>query len=161
MAFPSALSQLSSRPPSRSARIVPQNPLGGAMSDAGDERRERSCERDGDGPAAAAPAGGPASDSGDGAVRDGPAPQKADDLASRIDALKQEQAELLAKKKQCAKDLRNAEKRRRRLKKKARTLSADDLEQLLAMRTADGEGETLSRTAARDVPKKKQKHTTE
>ena len=75
--------------------------------------------------------------------------------------MKQEQAELLAKKKQCAKDLRNAEKRRRRLKKKARTLSADDLEQLLAMRSAVAEGETLLRTGAGDAAKKKQKHTTE
>lgn len=58
-------------------------------------------------------------------------------LAARIAKLKAEQAALIEQKKKTSKDLKNAERKRRRLKQKARTLSDDDLVQLLQMRTAE------------------------
>lgn len=57
-------------------------------------------------------------------------------LAVRIEKLKAEQAALIEQKKKTSKDLKNAERKRRRLKQKARTLSDDDLVQLLQLRNA-------------------------
>lgn len=100
------------------------------------ERREAASasECDGDGPPAGAGADSVAAGSAGRELPEAGKAQTFDGLGSRIDALKREQAEILARKKQCMKDLKNAERRRRRLKKKARNLSVDDLKQLLDMR---------------------------
>ena len=124
-----------------------------------EDRRETAdaSESDGDAPPAGAAADCVATASGSTERQDSAKAQPFDGLGSRIDALKKEQAELLAKKKQCMKDLKNAERRRRRLKKKARNLSVDDLKQLLDMR-GPGEMEETAVGAAPSVsPKKKQK----
>ncbi len=57
-----------------------------------------------------------------------------DDVLARICALKAEQSALRAQKKSITKDLRNAERRRKRLKKKAKQLSDTDLVAVLRMR---------------------------
>ena len=95
----------------------------------------RSCDRDGTPEKPAGP--DPAAANAAGAV-DKPGEKAAapDSLAARIAKLKAEQAALMEQKKRTSKDLKNAERKRRRLKQKARTLSDDDLVQLLQMRTA-------------------------
>ena len=60
----------------------------------------------------------------------------ADELLNSIGRLKEEQAALRAEKKKVGKALKNAEKRRSRLKKKARQLSDTDLVAVLQMRAA-------------------------
>ena len=60
----------------------------------------------------------------------------ADELLNSIGRLKEEQAALRVEKKKVAKALKNAEKRRSRLKKKARQLSDTDLVAVLQMRAA-------------------------
>lgn len=117
-----------------------------------------ACESDGDAPAAGSAADCASAGSGDkGGHVNGKTPPF-DGLGSRIDALKREQAELLAKKKQCMKDLKNAERRRRRLKKKARNLSVDDLKQLLDMRgPVDTEEPTIPVTPIAPGQKKPKK----
>lgn len=67
-------------------------------------------------------------------------------LASRIAKLKAEQQALNEQKKRTSKDLKNAERKRRRLKLKAKSLSHDDLLQLLQMR-ADGHAENSSESS--------------
>ena len=61
-----------------------------------------------------------------------------DVLKSQIDELKAEQASQRAKRKKVNKDLRNCEKRRQRLKKRAKMLSDDDLIAVLRMRAGSG-----------------------
>ena len=70
-------------------------------------------------------------------------------LAARIAKLKAEQNALIEQKKRTSKDLKNAERKRRRLKAKARTLSHDDLLQLLQMRS-DGSAENSSGSSSSD-----------
>lgn len=55
-------------------------------------------------------------------------------LSKRIDDLKAKQAAMLAERKRVTKDLRNCEKRRKRLKANARRLSDEDLAEVLRMR---------------------------
>ncbi len=57
-----------------------------------------------------------------------------DPLRAQIDALRQEQAELKKKRKKISADLKNAERKRNRLKKRARLLSDVDLVQVVLMR---------------------------
>ena len=64
-------------------------------------------------------------------------------LASRIAKLQAEQQALNEQKKRTSKDLKNAERKRCRLKLKAKSLSHDDLLQLLQMR-ADGHAENAA-----------------
>lgn len=74
-------------------------------------------------------------------------------LAERIAKLKAEQAALIDQKKKTSKDLKNAERKRRRLKQKARTLSDDDLVQLLQMRaTAPTESSCEASSSASKTP---------
>ena len=63
-------------------------------------------------------------------------------LLKSIDRLKDEQAKLRAEKKKVAKDLRNAEKKRSRLKKRARQLSDADLVTVLQIRKSMTAGKT-------------------
>lgn len=70
-------------------------------------------------------------------------------MAARIAKLKAEQNALIEQKKRTSKDLKNAERKRRRLKAKARTLSHDDLLQLLQMRS-DGSTENSTGSSSSD-----------
>ena len=56
-----------------------------------------------------------------------------------MDSLKGEQAGLQAEKKKLSKELRNAEKRRQRLKARAKELSTEDLLSVLYMRQQEAE----------------------
>ena len=62
-------------------------------------------------------------------------------LLEKIERLKKEQQEARQRKKQLTKDLKNAEKRRARLRKRARQLSDVDLRELLRMRQTPAEEE--------------------
>lgn len=116
------------------------------MGDAGDiERRaaetsedagEREDAAEGDRESAAAAPATPRASDGTRAEAESPVKSAASapTLTSRIDGLKAEQTALLQQKQRLAKDLRNAERKRRRLKQKAKTLSDEDLVQLLALR---------------------------
>ena len=55
-------------------------------------------------------------------------------LSARIEDMKKQQGELLSARKRVQKDLRNAERKRRRLKDKARMLTDDDLLAVLRIR---------------------------
>ena len=55
-------------------------------------------------------------------------------LNTKIDALKKEQVEMWKKKIQVAKELKNSERKRRRLKDKAKMLTDDDLLAVLHLR---------------------------
>lgn len=68
----------------------------------------------------------------------------AEGLLSSIDRLKREQKAMKEQKKKLTKDLRNAEKRRSRLKKRARQLSDTDLVAVLQMRGAVAPGTASS-----------------
>ena len=71
------------------------------------------------------------------------------DLAGKIASLKKQQAQFLAEKKQVTKELKNAERKRRRLKDRARGLSDADLAAVIAMRAyQDGE---KAREAGKDT----------
>ena len=56
-------------------------------------------------------------------------------LLAKIEELKAQQAKMIRERRAVAKDLRNAERKRRRLKDKAKSLSDADLAQVLALRT--------------------------
>jgi len=58
----------------------------------------------------------------------------ASDLASKIQALRKQQQEYVAERKRIARELRNAERKRRRLKERAKTLSNSDLAEVIALR---------------------------
>ena len=90
------------------------------------------------GVAAAKPASAPEMQSGD------------EGLLSSIGRLKAEQAALRAEKKKVTTELRNAEKRRARLKKKARQLSDHDLTVVLQMRS-----DTATTAASKESVQKK------
>ena len=82
-------------------------------------------------------------------------------LSTKIDELRALQAEMLAARKRVSKDLRNFEKRRKRLKTNARRLSNDDLAEVILMReatqsTAESSAET-SASSSTASPKKKAK----
>jgi hypothetical protein len=62
---------------------------------------------------------------------------KQPNLLDQIAALKAEQKEMRTKKKQLSQTLRNAERRRTRLRKKAKLLSDNDLLDVLRMRGSD------------------------
>ena len=70
-----------------------------------------------------------------------------------IDRLKEEQAALRAEKKKVAKALKNAEKRRSRLKKKARQLSDTDLVAVLQIRAASQKSDDKDGGAPKKVQK--------
>jgi cytochrome c553 len=57
-------------------------------------------------------------------------------LGERIEQLKKQQAEQLKERHRVAKELRNAERRRRRLKDRAKGLSDADLAAVIALRAA-------------------------
>ena len=82
-------------------------------------------------------------------------------LSTKIDELRALQAEMLAARKRVSKDLRNFEKRRKRLKANARRLSNDDLAEVILMREAtQSAAETSAETSASSSsasPKKKTK----
>ena len=65
-----------------------------------------------------------------------PARHEPSDLLASIERLKQEQKELKAHRKRVCVELKNAEKRRKRLRQRARQLSDADLVQVLRMRQA-------------------------
>lgn len=104
----------------------------GTSEDAGEREDAAESDRESAAPAPATPG------ARDGTRAEAESPVKsaasAPTLTSRIDGLKAEQTALLQQKKRLAKDLRNAERKRRRLKQKAKTLSDEDLVQLLALR---------------------------
>jgi|APCry1669189034_1035192.scaffolds.fasta_scaffold55534_2 hypothetical protein len=60
----------------------------------------------------------------------------ADVLGGQIDKLRHARAALAADRKRLMKELKNAEKRRRRLKQRAQSLSTDDLVAVMQMRAA-------------------------
>ena len=64
---------------------------------------------------------------------------KAKSIVDEIGALKQKQKEARDLKKQISKDLRNAEKRRQRLKKRARQLTDSDLVAVMTLRAREKE----------------------
>jgi len=68
-------------------------------------------------------------------------------LGDKISALKRQQAEYLAQRKKVSQELRNAERKRRRLKERARGLSDADLAQVIAMR-ASGVTDAAARATA-------------
>lgn len=72
-------------------------------------------------------------------------------LQAKIEALKAQQAKMIRERRTVAKDLRNAERKRRRLKDKAKSLSDTDLMQVLALRTQH----------AQELAQKKQKQSSE
>jgi len=63
-----------------------------------------------------------------------------EDLVAKVEALKAEQARLKQKRRENAKELRNAERRKKRLKKRARQLSDQDLVAVLKMRRTAAAG---------------------
>ena len=71
-------------------------------------------------------------------------------LDSKIDEMKGNAKALKAERKRVAKDLRNAEKRRRRLRARCKELPAEDLLEVLAMRRVRGEEE--KRVADAELP---------
>ena len=83
-------------------------------------------------PAGPAVAGQPSGDGSD-LTDDG------EPLLQKIQRLKTEQAEIRKNRRQFTRDLRNAEKRRTRLRKRARQLSDADLRQVLQMRATPPE----------------------
>ena len=68
-------------------------------------------------------------------------------LDAAIEELKEQQAKLLKERKKVTSDLKNAARKRRRLKEKARNLSDADLVELMALRHKDRKG-----AAVRDTP---------
>ena len=76
-------------------------------------------------------------------------PDKDSELLKHIDALKIEQKKQRADRAQLAKDLKNAEKRRKRLKTKANMLSESDLQEVLGMRARES---ALKKLAAETPP---------
>ena len=77
------------------------------------------------------------------------------ELLNAIADLKQQQATLGAQKKKVSKELRNAEKKKTRLKKKARQLSDKDLVTVLQMRQAQlEESSPDSKPTAKEKAKK-------
>ena len=75
-------------------------------------------------------------------------------IAARISSLKEEQSALQKQRKDIAKNLRNAERRRARLKTKARQLTDSDLVQVLMMRRQTRESrqvETTDKPTVTDV----------
>ena len=64
-------------------------------------------------------------------------PEKGSDLLKEIERLKEEQKKQRADRARLAKDLKNAEKRRTRLKTKAKMLSENDLQEVLGMRARE------------------------
>ena len=83
-----------------------------------------------------------------GSAKDAPA------LSKKILDLKMQQAAMLAERKRVTKDLRNLEKRRKRLKSNARRLSDDDLAEVLRMRE---HSKTTDDSVERDGGKTKKK----
>ena len=77
----------------------------------------------------------------------------ADELLNCISRLKEEQTTLRAERKKVAKALKNAEKRRSRLKKKARQLSDTDLVAVLHMRAASQKSDDKDGAAPKKVQK--------
>ena len=74
-----------------------------------------------------------------------------DALTAAIGKMKKKQAELRNQKKQLAKDLRNAERRKKRLRTRARQLTDEDLVQVLMLRKqqrADRSSVEVSSTAS-------------
>jgi hypothetical protein len=59
-----------------------------------------------------------------------------DVLGGKIDALRKRKQELAASRKRLRKELKNAEKRRRRLKQRAQSLSTEDLVAVMQMRAS-------------------------
>jgi molecular chaperone GrpE (heat shock protein) len=70
-------------------------------------------------------------------------------LVKQIDDLKKQQAQARAERQKISRELRNAQRRKRRLKARARQLSNDDLVTVLLMRSDVGE----AAAAAEDAPK--------
>ena len=68
-----------------------------------------------------------------------PIPSMSNGVSREIDALLEAQKKLRADKAQLAKDLKNAQRRRSRLKHKARLLSATDLASVLVLRQEEEE----------------------
>ena len=68
-----------------------------------------------------------------------PIPKAASGVTRQIDDLLEEQRRIRAQRAQIAKDLRNAQRRRARLKHKARLLSASDLASVLVLRQEEEE----------------------
>ena len=81
----------------------------------------------------------------------GVGPDLPESLGRSIDRLKEEQARLRADRKRVAKELRNASKRKTRLRKRARQLSNDDLLAVLVMRQNTEEDQATTADAAGDV----------
>jgi hypothetical protein len=81
-------------------------------------------------------------------------PSANESLLDSIGRLKEQQAALRAERKKVAKDLRNAERRKNRLKRKARQLTDADLLQVMQMRTAKPTPSAKApKAAATDPPK--------
>ena len=77
----------------------------------------------------------------------------ASDLASKIQALRKQQQEYIAERKRIARELRNAERKRRRLKERAKALSNSDLAEVIALRAlAAAEPKTAATAKARSEP---------
>jgi hypothetical protein len=75
-----------------------------------------------------------------------------DPAAARVSDLEQQQRDLTAARRANARDLRNEQKKRKRLQEKARSLSTDDLQDILIARAAAG-----AKAKARPKPKAKAK----
>ena len=76
-------------------------------------------------------------------------PQAASGVTRQIDDLLDEQRKIRARRAQVAKDLKNAQRRRARLKHKARLLSASDLASVLVLRQEEEEAKATAATKRR------------
>ena len=68
-------------------------------------------------------------------------------LDTEIEKLKEQQSKLLRERKKVTSDLKNAARKRRRLKEKARNLSDADLVELMALRQKGGKGAAVRGTS--------------
>ncbi len=118
----------------------------GSADEGGTARGAGDGEAAGEAPAAESPG---ASAAGGAAATTAASAVGASALLSEIQRLKEEQKSLRDGRRRVAKELRNAEKRRQRLRKKARLLSDADLVQVIGMRQAAAEAQPKS---SRGVP---------
>mmetsp|Transcript_63367 Transcript_63367/g.183555 ORF Transcript_63367/g.183555 Transcript_63367/m.183555 type:complete len:167 (+) Transcript_63367:42-542(+) len=91
----------------------------------------------------------PTASAADGPPEPKPEPAPESQLMKNITALKQEQAQLRLEKKRVAAELRNAERRKSRLKKRARQLTDGDLLQVMQIRTSEQLAREKKEPAAR------------
>ena len=81
-----------------------------------------------------------------------PSPKKASKVNSDIDRLMEAQKKMKQDKKDLQNELRNAQRRRKRLKHKARLLNASDLLEVMSLRQDEGIGKKMAKTTKPEEP---------